>query len=85
MRLFSAEQILILRSEDFFADPQVVYRQTLEFLNLPGWKLKVYKKHDYGSQYQKMDSALRKRLIKYFEPHNQRLYDYLGMSFDWDK
>jgi hypothetical protein len=32
-----------------------------------------------------MNPATRKRLIEYFEPHNARLYEYLGVDFGWDK
>ena len=32
-----------------------------------------------------MSSDLRNELVEYFKPHNQRLYDFLGKSFDWDK
>jgi hypothetical protein len=28
-----------------------------------------------------MDSATRSRLEEYFEPHNQRLYEFLGVDF----
>jgi hypothetical protein len=28
-----------------------------------------------------MNPATRRRLEEYFEPHNQRLYDYLGTDF----
>jgi hypothetical protein len=30
-----------------------------------------------------MDPATRRRLEAYFEPHNQRLYEYLGVDFGW--
>lgn len=81
---FSKEQILILSSEDFYADPAVSYSQVLEFLKLPQWELGEYKRFN-GLDYQGMTVATRKQLIDYFKPHNQRLYEFLGMSFDWDK
>jgi hypothetical protein len=30
-----------------------------------------------------MDPATRRRLEEYFEPHNRRLYEYLGVDFGW--
>jgi hypothetical protein len=30
-----------------------------------------------------MDPATRRRLEAYFEPCNQRLYEYLGVDFGW--
>jgi hypothetical protein len=32
---------------------------------------------------QRMDPAIRRRLEEYFEPHNQRLYEHLGVDFGW--
>ncbi len=84
MRFFPREQFLILKSEDFFADPPAVYRQVLAFLGLPDWELRNYKKHNVG-RYSEMDPATRRRLVEYFRPHNQRLYDYLGVDFGWDR
>jgi hypothetical protein len=42
----------------------------------------LYKKREYK---EKMNSDLRNELVEYFKPHNKRLYDFLGKSFDWDK
>lgn len=33
---FPSEQILVLRSEDLYVDPSLIYRQTLDFLGLEG-------------------------------------------------
>ena len=30
-----------------------------------------------------MDPVTRRRLEDYFEPHNQRLYEYLGVDLGW--
>ena len=83
MRLFPKEQILILKSEDLFNDPPRIFKRVLEFLNLPNWELKEYKKYNLG-YYPKMNANTRKRLIDYFEPHNQRLYEFLAVNFGWE-
>lgn len=82
--LFPKEQMLILKSGDFYADPPTMLGRILEFLNLPSWELKEYKTYNRAS-YPRMNAVTRKRLIDYFNPHNQRLYEYLGMSLDWDR
>ena len=81
---FDKSQILILKSEDFFKDSQSTIDKVLQFLCLPEWQLKDFTKDNVGS-YQKMDPATRSRLLDYFKPHNQRLYDYLGINFGWEK
>jgi Sulfotransferase domain len=88
MSLFNREQFLILKSEEFYADPAGSVKQVLAFLDLPLEELQM-RKQDYkqynNTTYPRMDAALRKRLIEYFEPHNAQLYDFLGMNFGWDK
>jgi hypothetical protein len=82
--LFPPEQLLILNSEAFFADPAATYRQVVAFLNVPESVLQSTRKRNVGS-YQKMSPATRQRLVEYFRPHNQRLYEYLGTNFNWDR
>ena len=86
MEYFPTQQLLVLKSEDFFEHPQETLRVVLEFLGLPEWEpeaeeLKGGKRNE--GRYEEMDPATRRRLEEYFEPHNQRLYDYLGTDFGW--
>ena len=89
MCVFPGEQLLILKSEEFYADPIAVFKQVLAFLNLPETKpqlnKKDYKQYSHNTYFSKMDQAMRTRLIEYFKPHNARLYEYLGVDFGWDK
>lgn len=87
MRLFPREQFLILKSEEFYADPTITLKQVVDFLNIPTSESILRKnqyKPYYANYYSEMDTALRKRLIAFFEPYNARLYDFLGIHFDWD-
>jgi hypothetical protein len=83
MGLFPKEQICILRSEDFFAEPGRVFQQVLRFLELPPWDLPQYKQYN-AREYATMHAATRKRLVEYFEPHNRRLHELVGRNFAWD-
>lgn len=83
MKVFPQEQFLILKSEDFFADPATTVNRVLKYLGLPSWELRTHKKHNTGS-YPKMSAETRKDLAEYFAPHNERLYEYLGMDLGWD-
>ena len=86
--LFPKEQLLILKSEDFYADTSATFKQTLAFLDLANVDSRqhkeVFKKYN-TTKPPKMNPATRKRLIEYFEPHNARLYKLLGRDFEWDK
>ena len=88
MSLFPKEQFLILKSEDFYADPAAGLKQVLDFVNVPDLSLKA-QKEEYEqlntTTPPRMNPATSKRLREYFEPHNSRLYKYLGVDFGWDK
>ncbi|SDC82619.1 MULTISPECIES: sulfotransferase family protein [unclassified Candidatus Frackibacter] len=84
-KLFSREQLLIIKSEDLYANPQLVMDKVLEFLELPKWELTEYKQFNSSGDYPEMDSNIRQQLHEYFEPYNQRLYDLLDVNWDWDK
>jgi Sulfotransferase domain len=79
---FSKEQMLVLKSEDFFGHTTETLRQVQHFLDLPHQEL-VLPTRRSGDRYQPMDPATRQRLEAYFGPHNQRLYEYLGVDFGW--
>lgn len=88
MTVFPREQFLILKSEEFYAEPATTLKRVLAFLNVPeaeiqmeGKEFKQYNNYTYS----RMDASLRKRLIAYFEPYNARLYDYVGINMGWDK
>lgn len=82
LSLFSKEQILIIKLENLYPDPSPIFNKVLKFLEVPEWEPKNYKEYNNGF-YSKIDPANRKRLNDYFEPHNQRLYEYLGTNFGW--
>jgi Sulfotransferase domain len=80
---FSRGQILIIKSEDLFERPTEVFNQTLAFLGLPPEPTQEFKSFNAGS-YAPMSPATRQRLVEFFAPYNQELYEYLGMDFGWD-
>ena len=86
-RFFGDEQMLVLKSEDFFERPADTLKLVLDFLNLPEWEPRAREvnpdKRNKGGYEQKMNPATRRRLEEYFEPHNRRLYEYLGVDFGW--
>ena len=84
---FPREQLLVLKSEEFFDDPKETLKVVLEFLALPQWEPGFEEleggKRNEGRYEQEMDPSTRRRLEEYFEPHNRRLYDLLGVDFGW--
>ncbi len=86
MSIFPKNQFLILKSEDFFNDPNKIYNQVLEFLELPKWQLKEYKIIGAGVYKRpKIEPKLKKKLSTFFKSHNEDLYNFLGIRFDWNE
>jgi len=82
-QFFDRERLLVVKSEDFFNNAQDTLKCVLGFLDLPEWEPKNVPVRNKGSYTQPMSPETRERLREYFEPHNQRLYDYLGLDFGW--
>ncbi|MEG4168347.1 MULTISPECIES: sulfotransferase, partial [unclassified Microcoleus] len=80
---FPPEQLLILKSEDFYAGAATTVKQVLEFLDLPEYQLSQYQNANPGS-YQPVNESVRDRLSDYFRPYNQELEEYLARQFDWE-
>jgi hypothetical protein len=80
--LFPREQLLVLKSETFFAEPKAVLNQVLTFLGLSTWEPDRLPKYNMGT-YRAMDRILRGRLTEFFRPHNERLYKHLGVDLGW--
>lgn len=82
-RFFERDQILVLKSEDFYEQPAESFRRVLAFLDLPQWKPESWEVKRKGQYERPMHSDTRRRLETYFEPHNRRLYSYLGIDLRW--
>lgn len=83
--VFNKEQILIIKSEDLFSNPETTVNNVTNFLKIPKWSLKNYPKYNYYKDQSPMDSEIRKRLREYYKPHNESLSSLLGVSFDWNE
>ena len=81
---FDESRMLILRSETFLADPAGVMRKVVGFLELPRWEPRDHVNF-HVTGYAEMDRVTRSRLIEFFRGHNQRLADYVGLDFEWDR
>ena len=82
LELFNREQILILKSEDFYSKPAETMEKVYNLLGLPNYPLAQYPKINKGS-YNPAEEEIRNILRNYFEPYNRELEEYLGMEFNW--
>jgi len=79
---FPQKQFLILKSEDFFSNPQSCMDEFFKFLGISEFEVKNFGKFQSG-EYKKMSEYTRQKLDEFFKPYNQRLYKFLGTDFGW--
>ena len=82
-KFFDQDQMLALKAEDYFGDPPGSMKTVLDFLGLPEWEPEEPKVKNQGGYTERMKPETREKLREYFEPYNQRLYEYLGKDFGW--
>jgi hypothetical protein len=80
---FPREQLLIIKSEDFYHEPPDVLREVTTFLGLSPWTPAQHRGHK-AFPYPPMREATRRSLAERFKPHNERLYDLLGRDLGWE-
>ena len=74
--------MLILESEDLFNDTTNTLESMLDFLGVPHWVPETYSIPN-KREYTDVSPLIRQRLDEYYKPHNQRLYEYLGVNLGW--
>jgi hypothetical protein len=84
LKHYPREQVIVLKSEDLFSNPQEVCERVFQFLGLPAYAVKNTEALNKG-RYEKgrSESSIRKQLREFFAPYNQRLYERIGVDFDW--
>jgi hypothetical protein len=83
LTLFPREQLLVLKSEDFYRDPGAGYQRVTDFLGLrphPLASARIYNR----SPDESLPGGVRQRLDAYFAPHNAALSDLVGVEMSWD-
>jgi hypothetical protein len=84
-QLFPPEQILILESEELFKRTADTYQRVLGFLNVRCWQPPEFGNRFPGKYHDKMSDATRRKLVAYFAPFNEELYQHLNVQFAWDR
>ena len=84
---YPRERLLVIRSEDLSNEPRETVSRALEFLGLDpaeaGRRLGESVRRNVGGYEVALDRSMRRRLDAYFEPHNERLRELLGMPPGW--
>ncbi len=80
---FERDRVLVLVSEEFFADPAAVYERTLAFLGLRPHHLQAYPAYNYREPVERMLDVTRRELETAFVAENHHLEALLGRELPW--
>jgi hypothetical protein len=80
---FPREQVLVLKSEEFFADSARELARVHHFLGLAPVAPKHLKPY-HMAEYPPLDPVVERLLREHFASHNARLALLLGQDFGWD-
>jgi hypothetical protein len=80
---FPVDRMLFITSEDLINQPLKTVNKALGFLELePLNSIKKIGKN-WEENAEKMNFSTREELKGFFEPHNEKLFDFIGKKFDW--
>jgi hypothetical protein len=85
LELFRRDQFLFVKAEDLFTEPEAVLDRAHDFLGLPFSRPDEVPRLNTAEHYDTMLPATREQLLEYFRPHNERLYDLIGLDFGWER
>lgn len=83
---FAPDRILIVRSEDLFADPKPTFASILEFIDVAPWEPPEFANHSYTTSPPRAPStevSLLSQLEGRYAPLNRQLYTMLGRDLGW--
>jgi hypothetical protein len=76
------DRFCVVDAEDFFTDPEKVWREVVRFLDLPGEPLPVFDRHNARPRAPMADSLYR-RLLAEFEADDELLAKWWGRLPSW--
>jgi len=76
-------RILVVESERFFATPEQIYDEVLDFLDLPHLGYPVFERHNARPRAGTMDARTRRALTAHFAVHDDLLGAWLGRTPVW--
>ena len=85
LKYFRLEQLLIFSTEELAKNPREVFSRIFGFLNIKEEEINTESRQNVGGYDASLDSDLRQRLIDFFRPHNEELFNTINQRFDWDK
>ena len=82
--IFPRSQFHFLSTEQMKNEPHESLNQVFEFLSLPDYNIRNIQKRKLAD-YEKMNDSTRERLLKYYKPYNEKLFEIIKQKFEWEK
>ena len=82
--VFPREQLLFIKSERFFAEPQQTLDEVFGFLGLKACMIQEREIKRKGVYSEPMDKLSLEALSGFFEPYNQVLYELIRQDLAWE-
>jgi hypothetical protein len=83
--LFERRQLMVLSSEEYFADPEKALHVIFSFLEInAGFLPRKVAPQETSGRVPGVPDAVYLALQKYFEPHNETLFQLLGRNLGWN-
>ena len=73
---------MVIQSEKFYENPAPYFQEVVNFIGLNPWAPEKFKVFNAGGEYDKMSDTLRRKLLDYYQPHNEKLFQLIGKRFD---
>lgn len=77
------DRVLVLVSEEMYADPRSTYRAVCAFLGLDDWAPTAFGGNDMAAGSVDIEDGCRRRLAGFFESRNAELAAYLDRPLPW--
>lgn len=82
LEVFPRSQLIVLRSEDLYVDPQGALDEVFQFLDLPPYELRDVRPWNVAPA-SRMIPSTRSKLRAHFAPQEPELAALLGRGFGW--
>ncbi|NEP44043.1 MAG: tetratricopeptide repeat protein, partial [Okeania sp. SIO2H7] len=81
-KLFPKNQLLILKSEDLYRQPEQTMKQVFDFLGLSNYENGDYQNY-FPGDYPQVNEDIQQELSRFFQPHNRKLEVFLKRKLNW--
>jgi hypothetical protein len=81
--VFDKKQIHITSTENLSSNPNQTFSEIFNFLEIQDYKLEKLENKRQGN-YLPMSIDVRRKLLNYFKPYNEELFELIGKRFNWN-